>query len=46
MFETSVERISKTIMINVISECDLNLIKVLFDALIRKIKKNVTLEGC
>ena len=34
MFDINVERISKTIMINVISKSDLNLIKVLFDALI------------
>ena len=31
-------------MINVISKNDLNFIKVLFNALIRETKKNVTLE--
>ena len=34
MFETNVEKISKTTMINVVSECDLNSMKMLFDALI------------
>ena len=34
IFDTNVERILKTTMINVISESGLNLIKVLFDALI------------
>ena len=34
IFDTNVERISKIIMINVISESDLNFIKMLFDALI------------
>ena len=41
MFETNVERISKTTITNVISGCDLNLMKMLFNALIRKIKKNM-----
>ena len=34
MFDTDIERISKTIIIDVISESGLNLMKVLFDALI------------
>ena len=31
-------------MIDVISKCDLNFMKMLFDALIRKIKENVIFE--
>ena len=46
MFKINVERISKTTVIDVVSECDLDLIKVLSDALIRKTKKNVALRGC
>ena len=46
MLETSVEKILKTTMIDVISESGLNFMKMLFDALIREIKKNVTFEGC
>ena len=34
IFETSAERISKTTMINVVSRCNLNFIKMLFDVLI------------
>ena len=44
MLETNVERILKMIMINVISGSDLNSMKVLFDALVWEIGKNVTLE--
>ena len=46
IFEINIKKISKTTMINVISKCDLNFMKVLFDALIRKIKENMTLRGC
>ena len=34
IFDTNIERISKTTITNVISKSDLNLIKMLFDALI------------
>ena len=46
MSKSNVKRISKATMTNVISECDLNFMKMLFNALIRKTKKNVTLRGC
>ena len=46
MSEINVERISKTTMIDVISECNLNLMKILFDVLIWKVKKNVIFGGC
>ena len=46
MFKISVEKISKTTMINVVSGCDLDFMKMLSDALVRKIKENVTLRGC
>ena len=39
MLETNVERILKTMMINVISGSDLNFMKMLFDVLIWEIKK-------
>ena len=45
IFETSVERISKMTMTNVVLKCNLNLMKMLFNALIWKVKKNVTFEG-
>ena len=46
IFETNAERILKTTMADVVSECDLNFMKMLSDALIRKTKKNVTFRGC
>ena len=46
MFETNIERILKTTITDVISECDLNPIKMLFNALIRKTKKNMIFRGC
>ena len=44
MFETNVERILKTMIIDVILKSDLNFMKVLFDALIWETKKKMTLE--
>ena len=46
IFETNAERIPKTTITNVVSGCDLNLMKMLSDALIRKTKENVTLRDC
>ena len=46
MFEPNAKRTPKTTMIDIISGCDLNFMKVLFDALIREIKANVTFGNC
>ena len=46
MLETNIERISKTTITNVISGCDLNFIKILFDVLIQKVREDVALERC
>ena len=46
MFEINVEKILKITIIDVISKCDLNLMKMLFNVLIRKVKENVTFERC
>ena len=46
MFKSNVKRTSKAAIIDVISGCGLNLMKVLFDALIREIRENVTFKNC
>ena len=46
MFETNIERISKTTITNIISKYDLNSMKVLSDALIRKTKENIIFKDC
>ena len=46
IFEINIERILKTTMTDVVSGCDLNFMKMLSDALIRKTKENMILRGC